>query len=287
MLKPRDLVLCAGTIGMASFRERVEAAAAGGFRGISLFAHDYERALADGLSPADMKQMMADHGLALAEVDPLMNWLAGSGIGASANASGDAFFDSSEEKFYEIADALGARSINAILVAEKDPGIDRVVSAFAALCDRAAEHDLLVHLEFLPWSPLPDALHASRVVTQAGRVNGGITLDAWHQFRGGLANERLREIPGEQILSVQINDAPTRPEPDPVDETLHRRLLPGEGDIDLIEILQILGERSSPAPIGVEVFSDSLAELPPREAAIRAGDAARAVLAGSQQAASR
>ena len=103
-------------------------------------------------------------------------------------------------------------------------------------------------------------------------------FDTWHHFRGRGKNERIRSVPGGRILALQINDAPREAEENLVDETLHRRLLPGEGDIDLVEILTLLDEVESPAPVGVEVFSDVLAGLPVRERARRAGDAARAVL---------
>ena len=75
MLGPEDLVLCAGTLGGASFRDRVEAAAEAGFSAISLFLGDYQRARAEGLSDADMRKLLADHGLAVAELDPLMSWV--------------------------------------------------------------------------------------------------------------------------------------------------------------------------------------------------------------------
>jgi hypothetical protein len=54
-----SLVLCAGTIPRASFRERVAAARAGGFDGISLRLGDYARARAEGLSDADIRAMRA------------------------------------------------------------------------------------------------------------------------------------------------------------------------------------------------------------------------------------
>ena len=105
-LSPEDLVLCAGTLQRASFRERVDAAVAGGFKGLSLFASDYRRAKEDGLSDADMRSLLGDHDLQIAELDPLITWLPGA-------VSGIPLFDASEDEFYAIHDALGARSINA------------------------------------------------------------------------------------------------------------------------------------------------------------------------------
>ncbi|NUU26354.1 MAG: hypothetical protein HOV68_33360, partial [Streptomycetaceae bacterium] len=72
-----DLVLCAGTVLGSPFRERVEAAAAAGFRGITLWANDWQQALADGLSPADMRTLLADHGLEIGELDGVTDWIPG------------------------------------------------------------------------------------------------------------------------------------------------------------------------------------------------------------------
>ena len=52
-----DLVLCAGTVSASGLKERVQAAAAAGYTGISVFADDYDRARADGLSDADLRAL--------------------------------------------------------------------------------------------------------------------------------------------------------------------------------------------------------------------------------------
>ncbi|MCZ6782826.1 MAG: TIM barrel protein [Proteobacteria bacterium] len=284
MLGPEDLVLCAGTGPRAPFAERAAAAAAAGFAGISVFVDDFEAARAKGLSEADLRAILADHGLRVAEVDPLLRWLPGSepatgtATGSGVSAEGVGFFRYGEDDFYRVADALGARSLNAVVYTDEPVETDSLVESFAGLCDRAAGHDLLVHLEFLPWTPVADAFAALAIAEAAGRRNGGIMLDTWHHFRGAVPDERLCELPGERVLAVQLSDAPAATEANPVEETLRRRLLPGEGDIDLPSLLRILREIGSPAPLGVEVFSDTLAALPMDEAARRAADTTRAAL---------
>ncbi len=273
-----DLVLCAGTLPAASFRERVEAAAGAGFAGVSLFVTDYFRARGEGLTDADLRALLDDHGLAVAEVDPLLRWVPGAELAADASAEGAAFFDHGEEDFFAAAEAVGARSINAALATDAALPRDAVAEAFAGLCDRARERGLLVHLEFLPWTQLPDLASALDVVEAAGRPNGGVTLDAWHHFRGGGDAEDVGRAPGARILAVQLDDAPREPEADLVEETTHRRLLPGEGDLDLVGLLRALRRIGSPAPLGVEVFSDALAALPPEVAAKRAADSLRTLL---------
>jgi sugar phosphate isomerase/epimerase len=272
-----DLVLCAGTVPRSGLVERAEAAAEAGFAGLSLFADDYQRARASGLSDADLRAVLRDHGLAVAELDPLLSWLPEDAGEAGLTAEGRAFAAHGEDDFYRIAEALGARSLNAVL-ASPPADLDRVADAFAALCDRAAAHGLLVHLEFLPWTAIRDAATADRIAGRAGRANGGVMLDAWQHARSGAPHG---SVSVERVRAVQLADAPRTAEADLVAETLHRRLLPGQGDVDLVGLVRHLAAGNCRAPIGVEVFSDEIGALPVREAARRTADAARRVLSAA------
>lgn len=279
-LGPDDLVLCSGTLPRdISFCDRVDAAVAGGFRGISLWGRDYERARADGLSDADVRGLLDDRGREVAELDPAWWWLPGA---ADVHIPDDAdtmhVFRYGEEEMFAIADAVGARSLNATDVFGGPWGVDEAAAAFAALCDRAAEHGLLVHLEGLPWSQIPDVASAWEIVRRAGRSNGGIVVDAWHFFRAGADFDALRAVPGDQVLGIQLDDGPAAAEDNLVHATLHDRLLPGDGAFDLEALVAALRAIGAVAPIGVEVFSDTLHARGATAAACAAGDAARRVL---------
>jgi len=275
MPDPDDLVLCAGTLLQASFREKVEAAAAGGFRAITLWPHDYRRAREAGLGDAELRRILADHGVAVADLDPLLTWLPSEREAAARSIAGAA----SEEEFYRIADALGARSLNICQGFGTSVDLDAAAEALRGVCERAAAHGLLVTLEFLPWSGIPDAAAALEIVRRADHPAATVMVDTWHHFRGSCDMAQLRAIPAAKVGSVQINDAPARPGADLVQESLEERLLPGEGEMPLLEMLAILDEIGARAPIGVEVFSKALDALPPIEVGRRAGAAARRVLA--------
>ena len=274
-----DLVLCAGTVPLSSLQERVVAAAEAGFAGISLFPHDYQRARASGLSDANLRGLLRDHDIRVAEIDPLLSWVPSDAAGAGVNEAGRAFLATGEDEFYAIADALGARSINAALADPRPALLDAVADAFGALCDRAAAHGLLVTLEFLPWTTIRDAATAASVAIRAGRANGGVMLDAWHHFRSGAA---IASIPAEHVFGIQLSDAPVAAEADPIDETLHRRLAPGDGDIDLAGLLRHLAAGGCVAPVGIEVFSDVWAARPLRDTAQQMAAAARGILDASR-----
>ncbi len=274
-----DTVLCSGTLGSGiTLRERLAAAQAGGFTGLSLWGRDYEVARHEGLSDPDIRMLLADHGLSVAELDPGWWWLPGaSEIHIPPEHDAERIFRFGERELFAVADALGARSLNAVDVFGGAWSLDEAAAAFAGLCDRAAEHGLLVHLEFLPWSRIPDLATAWQVVNAADRPNGGIMLDAWHYFRGAPDGALLRSIPGASILGIQLCDAPAVPETNLLHATLHERLLPGDGELALPTLLADLEATGTDAPLGVEVFSDVLHALPAEEAGRSAGDAVRRV----------
>jgi sugar phosphate isomerase/epimerase len=281
VLGPSDLVLCSGTLPRAAtFVDRLEAAAAGGFAAISLWGRDYAAARRAGHSDADLRSQLADRGLVVAEIDPVWDWTPTTVDPAALAAVDDMeLFCFGAGDLLAIADAVGARSVNAVDVLGGPWGVDDATEAFAALCDRAAEHGLLVQLELLPWSKIPDVGRAWEIVRGADRHNGGIAVDAWHWFRGNPDIAALRAVPGSKILGVQLADAPIAAEPNAMHAALHDRRLPGAGDLDLGALIAALREVGAVAPLGVEVLSDALHGLGPIEAGRRAGTATRHLLA--------
>ncbi|MGH9097905.1 MAG: sugar phosphate isomerase/epimerase family protein [Acidimicrobiales bacterium] len=277
---PDDLVLCSGTLPRGvPFADRLAAAAAAGFAGVSIWGRDYAAARGEGLSDPDLRAMLADHGLVVAELDPAWWWLPGaSEIHIAPEMDAEDVFRFGEVDLFAIADALGARSVNAVDVFGGGWDVAAAAEAFAGLCRRAAEHDLLVHIEWLPWSRIPDLRTAREIVELADQPNGGLNVDAWHLVRSGSRVDDLRTVPGELIFGIQLDDGPLEAEPDLVEATLHARALPSDGEFDLPAIVGALKETGTTAPIGVEVFSDSLHQLPPAEAARSAAQATRRVM---------
>lgn len=275
MLTSEDLVLCAGSALQTPFTERLRLAAAAGFAGLSMWESDYLGARAEGYSDADLRGALADHGIEIAELDALTRWLPGDDEAVRSDwATG---FE--EKDFYAVADAIGARSINVVdLGALRTISVEAAAEAFAGVCDRAREHGLLVHLEFLPWSNIPDIETAWNIVREAGRDNGGVLLDTWHLLRSGGTPESLLEMPRDRVYAIQVSDAPAVAESNLMEETMARRLLPGEGAARVRDVLDVLSDGGCTAPVGVEVFSSALAALPADQAIERVATATRTVL---------
>jgi sugar phosphate isomerase/epimerase len=263
-------VLCSGTIRAASFAHTVSAAGAAGFQGVSLYYDEYAIARAEGWSDADMRALLDDNGVAVAEIDGRMDWLPG-----DSGAPG-------VSDFVAAAGALGARSVTVLEARGRRVGTDVplavVVQAFAALCDRAADHGLLVHLEYFPWSGIAEFATAHEIARNADRANGGVMVDVWHHLRGPDNGAIDFGAACASVLAVQVSDVASEPHDDLRVEARHHRVLPGRGSGNVVDLLRALRARGCRAPIEVEVYSDELSRLAPAEAARRAGAALRGVL---------
>jgi sugar phosphate isomerase/epimerase len=274
MYTSADLALCSGTLIQYALPEMVEAAAAGGFSAITLWPQDVQRARSAGYRDADLRHLLADHGVVALDLDPLLTWLPGEAELAQSMAKVEV---ASEDEFYRIADVFGAQTLNAVQGFGTEIDFARAADAYGALCDRAARHGLTVTLEFVPWSGIRDASIALAIAEKSGRANATVMLDTWHWFRAGADFSHLQALPAARLGGVQINDAPSQGPGDPV-EAMQGRLFPGAGAIPLARVLRALWESGARVRIGVEVFSSALAGLSPAEIGRRAGAAGRAAL---------
>lgn len=273
-LNPEDLVLCAGTLETTPLLERLAPSRNAGFAGISVFTSDVITAHEAGIPVEELRKRIEGEGLAIGEFDPLAAWLPNAIEGGGLLAMG-------ADDVLRGAEALGARSITAIVFTTAPPGRDALVEHFAALCDRAADIGVQVHLEFIPFTPVRSLAMAADIVEAAGRPNAGIMLDVWHWYRSGGTLDEIRAA-APRILGVQLDDAPTQAPENLMLETTKARRLPGEGDADVPAVLRALREGGSPAPLGVEVFNEALQARPAEEIARRAFETTRACLEASR-----
>ena len=267
-LGSNDLVLCAATLVRVPLLERIELAAEAGFRGVSLFPDDVEDLT---VSDAEFRTRLDDLGLEVAELDPVLSWVPG------VEVTDSGFGRWSVDDFLRAAARLGARSLNAVCFAHHVPFED-LVEPFASLCDRAAEEGLGVHVEFMPFSAIRDFETALALVDAVSRPNAGIMLDVWHFVRSGSSRALLARN-ASRVTATQLDDCPAEPEANLIDETLNRRLLPGEGDGDVAGLIRLLDAGGCTAPLGVEAFCEELVALAPADAARRAIEATRKVVA--------
>ena len=271
---PNGYTLWAGTVGFTSpLAERFAAAAATGCRQATLSPPDVLRAAGDGMTAAEIGRMARDLGLDLI-IDPVMNWY------PDREPSPSRFAGVSTDDALRMCEALGITSLSAIATASSDIPVPELAGYFARLCDRAAGFGARVHLEFIPFTIVRTLRTAWELVRAAGRPNGGLVFDTWHFFRGEAQFDVLETIPGDRIFCVQLDDALAVPEGSLREET-SRRLLPGDGALDLVAAVRALHRIGALTWVGPEVISPDLAALPVLAAATLAVDRTRAFVAAA------
>ncbi len=274
-----ELVLANGCLRTPDLAARCAAAASAGFTLLGWCGREFARYRSEGWTDAAMAAVVRDHGLSLIEIETIAGF-ADAGAGTSGDpARARHAGRGAREAMYAMAEVFGARYVQAV-GSFTGPLEDDVVEAFARLCDEAAEHGLDVALEFVPCTNIADAGTALRIVTEAGRRNGGLCVDVWHHTRGANDPALIDAIPAERVVMIQLDDGPIVPRhPDFLTDTIANRDLPGEGEFDLTGFLGTLWHNGARAPVSVEILSDALAALPLDEAARRIAEATHRVIA--------
>ncbi len=189
----------------------------------------------------------------------------------------------------ETAAELGARYLNVIC---EDPDTGRFAERFATLAGLGRLYGVRPVIEFTAYRPVRTL--AAAVAIARSSAGGAVLLDALHIQRCGVSLGELAGVHPALLSYVQLCDAP-RAQPrglpvpalmprgqradhgdDAVLEARTMRLLPGEGELPLAELVGVL-----PSSLPVSVEAPSLAargEFTPVEYAARARRALGALL---------
>ena len=318
-----DLVLPGATLGHPPLSDHIRLAAGNGFAGVSIRTADYLQALAEGATAEQIRAAIADAGLSVADIDCVAPIL-GSGepggefygaaeddvlrcaeaLGARSvnlilqkNREGSAPDNPAVDNHVPDNPVAGNPAPDNSVPSTHEAIVEAAAAHAARVADRAADIGVLVHLEPIPFMPIKDAVTALEIAAEADRPNLGLQVDAWHHFRGPIpasANsaepEAMAEscgvffsFPGQRIFAIQVCDAGP-PQGRPFEDTMKRRLFPGEGEFPLATLIATLRLIGCQAPVSVEVFADTLSPEQQASTAHQAAESTRSLVDASAQA---
>jgi sugar phosphate isomerase/epimerase len=272
-----------GTVERAGLPELIDVAAAAGYDGISITPSMYFAARDAGHSDEDLRARLEHAGVAVRMVDPLIRGLPGCPSPSEVGPRFRATFDHGEEDCYVVTGALGVQALNLAHYLCAPTPVGQLVDAVGGISDRAAGQGLTILVEFMPEGSIPDLTTAAAIVRAVGAANCGVMLDTWHFYRTAGTLDELDSLPPGTIRAVQVSDARADVRGSGAEPPTRDRLVPGDGDIPLAEILAAVVANCPEVMVGVEVFNRAAAAYPPIEQAqrVRAGlDAVRRASAG-------
>lgn len=280
MASPREenLVLCNATlvggaleVSVDQVKSIVSASAGAGFSGISFWGFHHQAAVAGGMSDDEVQALVTDAGLSVPIVESLIGW----------EGNDRASIDAQCVPTLDLAVRYGAKTVAGVVMGPTIGSWDATVTGWRTVGELAAERGLGICVEWLPWTGLPDIRSAWKLVQDTGLDNVGLVVDTWHWLRqpGGPDFDTLRQIPGDRIHCVQLDDATKEPVGDDVmGESMTNRLLPGDGDVEFAPLLAALDEIGADPIWAPEVFNLELLAQGPDEMAKKVAAATRRVL---------
>lgn len=258
----RQHTFFAGCLARTPFLEQVKGASLAGFDSMSIWPNVWRHAQRkDGLTTADMRAMLDDHGLAMTDVDSCSDWVPRPS--GDTKQFGPITIAYPRRELLEVGQQLGASTLVAVHLTDAALDYDRDIEAFAQLCDDAKEYGMRVALEFVAFSNVPDVATALKIVEGAGCANAGLVVDLWHHVRGTRDDEALSTIPADKVYTVQISDGPTHSPYGMLEEAMFHRQWPGTGDFDVTTFLQTLDELGAHASVGAEIHQASFQDRHP------------------------
>ena len=249
------LLLCWGCVPNAGLPELVSLASCHGFGEISITLGHYRRTRASGWSDASLRRLLADGGVSVGIIDPLLSALPGMPMPAEVNEAYRELFG------YQLADclgaaaALGSRTLNMAHFLGRPTALNCLADGVATTAAAAAQWGVQVSLEFIPDTGVPDLRTARDVIARAGApANAGLMFDTWHFMRSDGRVEELDDLSAHEVLELQISDRRAPPPGTPY-VPMTDRLAPGDGEAPLMSMLRRIVRCHPSIVTGVEVFT--------------------------------
>src|SRR4029077_18938590 len=202
-------------------------------------------------TPADVRRACAELGLDIVTLQPFRDF-EGMPPGRRERA-----MERAERKF-DVMQELGCDllMICSNVAAESLGGIDRAAADLRELGERAARRGLRIAFEALAWGRhINDYRDAWEAVRRADHPAIGLVLDTFHIFARKTDLKPIAAIPRERIFLVQVADAPLL-DMDSLSWSRHFRNFPGQGELPLLDFMEVLQTTGFDGLFSLEIFND-------------------------------
>jgi len=138
--------------------------------------------------------------------------------------------------------------------------VDRTAASMRELARHAGPREMRVALEFDKTAQFGNNLQtAVALIDDVGSPHLGLCLDAFHFYCGPSKPEDLMLLTADHLLHVQLSDIADLPREFAADGN---RILPGDGDIPLEQLIQRLRQIDYAGPVSIELMNPQIWQTP-------------------------
>ncbi len=246
------------TIRPVDLMDKIRIASKTGYEAIELWNDELTTYEQEGGSLADVKRALDNHGLPVPTVIALHGWF---------DTTGKEYQQAIESAKRRMAQAAAVEAT--YIIASPPRGIANLQLGgqnYRELLELGREFGVKPAMEFLGFvAGVNQVKHAWEVITVADHPDSTIVLDPFHIFRGGGQIDDMQGIPADKIAIFHFNDAPASPLRE--QQTDADRVYPGNGILDLRQMISILKEAGYQGVISLELFNSNYWQEDPREVA--------------------
>ena len=223
--------------------DRFAAAKAAGFTEVGLSLRWMSLWLDQGHDLGELDALLAETGMTVGELEAA------------------AIMKSEPDPREEFAAVLAERyrPLRLQAVGPYDGTLDDAAERAGRVADRFAQWGVEVVLEPLPFTNMQTPADAAAIIRRAARPNLSMCMDVWHLYRMGLPLSHLDGL-WPYITTVQFNDGTVECEyPDDLrEDCLVNRRIPGEGEFDLVGLIQARNDQRPDSWFSLEVINTTL-----------------------------
>lgn len=262
-MKPEHIAINSVSTRQSGLEEALQAYAAAGFRNVEFVLPLVKDWIAQDRTVNDARQLLQEYGLRA--IGGFEKHVACFAAPDEQRANHELFLANAR-----LVHDLGGGTLVVGTDGPAQPALealDTVAEVFSKLARQIEGLNTTIAIEF-NWSPLVKSLKSAvRVAEQVNHPQVGVLFDPAHYYTTPTKLEDLNANTVPWITHVHIDDM--RDKPGDLSNCNSDRVLPGEGVIDLRELIARLEQHGYTGFFSIEMFNADLWALPAAEAARR------------------
>src|SRR5262245_58613064 len=242
--------------------KEVEVAASAGYDGIEPWVESVDAYVKGGSSLSDLRKRISDSGLTVKSAIGFPVWIVDD---TEKRSKG---FERAKREMEMIAAIGGKRFAAPPAGATSLPKLDYFQAAerYRVLLEAGDQLGIVPMLELWGFSQNLNRLgECVWVAMETGHPKACVLADVFHIYKGGSDYRGVRLLGGKTIQVMHMNDYPSDPPREKIDDSF--RIYPGDGTAPITEILQLLRANGGQTVLSLELFNRKYWAMDPLEVA--------------------